>query len=266
MVPARRPQVPQMEGAEVFFRELFEGAGLSLEAYRAGALHRRVPACLRFLRVRDVAGARAKLRANPELAEWVLGIVLLGVTEFCRDPAVFAELRRLIGTMWQGTPRTLRVWSAACSDGRELYSVSILLHQAGLRDAVLLGTDCRREAVRMARAGEFAPETLEGLEPWWREHFQMQRGMMRPSPHLRENMCWRQADLLRRTEPGPWDMILWRNMAIYLQPEAARRVWLSLMDELAPGGLLVTGKADYPPPHPELERVGPCVYRRRTHL
>ena len=79
---------------------------------------------------------------------------------------------------------------------------------------------------------------------------------------LRAATRWKQANLLHSPEPGPWDLILWRNMAIYLKPEVVGTIWQQLCDRLSPGGYLVTGKAEHPPAPLGLERVAKCVYRK----
>jgi chemotaxis methyl-accepting protein methylase len=235
-----------------------------VEAYRGAALQRRAPACLRFLRVKDLEAARLKLEHRPELAAATASVVLLGVTEFGRDPSVFAQLRAVVLPELRGLQRPPRVWSAACSDGRELYSVALALGEAGLLDrAELLGTDCRADAVACAEEATFPAGTLADLDLPWEPYFVRERDKVRAKEALRSRARWKQADLLVRAEAGPWDLLLWRNMAIYLHRSAARRVWETLVAELAPGGFLVTGKADHPPEHPLLKRIGPCLYRRK---
>ena len=64
---------------------------------------------------------------------------------------------------------------------------------------------------------------------------------------------------------APWDLVLWRNMAIYLEPAAAEKLWEAIVAELRPGAYVVAGKADHPP-RGSLERVAACVYRKGTGL
>ena len=59
-----------------------------------------------------------------------------------------------------------------------------------------------------------------------------------------------------------WDLILCRNMAIYLEPASAASLWVSLARVLRPGGALVPGKAERPPRVAGLVPEAPCVYRR----
>jgi chemotaxis methyl-accepting protein methylase len=231
--------------------------------YRSSSLVRRLPACLRFLQVADLGSARGKLERLPHLCEEVLDVVLLGVTEFCRDAGVFGVLRSRVVRKLAGLGRPLRVWSAACSDGRELLSMAVLLREAGaLEGAHLLGTDFRREAIAQAEAGVYAEGLFEKVRAWCGEFFVREAGMISPREELRRALRWKRADLLQAVEPGPWDVVLWRNMAIYLEREAGERLWGDLVGTMRPGGYLVTGKADNPPPWLPLEKVSACIYQK----
>ncbi len=257
------PAAPAPEVTE-FFACLLATAALPADAYRSRALTRRLPACLRFLRVNTVEEAMRRLKAEPALATAALNVALLGVTEFFRDRAVFDALRGAVLPELLARQRAVRVWSAACSEGHELYSIAMLLAEAGrLQGSQLLGTDCRLDAIAAARSGAFGPESLGRLDEARRtRYFTPTRGWATIDPVLRGAVEWRVADLLHSAERGPWDLILWRNMAIYLESDAAEEIWLRLCGELAGGGYLVTGKADHLPKWLPLERVAPCIYRK----
>ncbi len=253
--------------AHEFFWFLFSKAGLNLDAYRGKALNRRIPACMRFLKVRSLEEAHERLSDKPELLAPTLTVALLGVTDFCRDPSVFAHLRDLVLPQFRNAEIPLRVWSAACSDGRELYSVAILLKQAGLLSpSYLLGTDCRADAIRLARIGRYPADSVSGLHGSWLDHFARGHTSVHISREIRDQVCWMKADLLQRVEPGPWDLILWRNMAIYLQTDSARKIWRRLVAQLAPGGFIITGRADYAPSELDLHKVAPCIYQKRCPI
>lgn len=247
-----------------FFEGLARWGGVALDRYRTTALQRRLPACLRYLRMRTADEALAAMTQKPELARALLNVVLLGVTGFFRDQAVFDHLRAEVLPSLEMRRKRLRVWSAACSAGQELYSLGILLAEAGmLADVELLGTDCRATALAEAAAGRFARAAIEALPESWRlRYFDDEGPVVQVGARLRDATTWKQADLLVATEPGPWDLILWRNMAIYLEPADADVVCRRLVDELAPGGFLVTGKADHPGSLLPLRRIAPCIYRK----
>jgi chemotaxis methyl-accepting protein methylase len=265
--PGQNPATPEVES---FLRWLLGRAGLSFERYKPEMLVRRLPACLRAVRAASPAHARSLLQHNPALLWTSLGALLIGVTGFFRDESVFESLRRdpLPSLLRNAAGRPLRVWSAGCSDGAELYSAAMLLAEAGALApgrVELLGTDVRPEALERAEAGAFDAAAVKGVPgDLLARYFRHDGGRYYADAALRRAARWRRADLLAAPEPGPWDVVLCRNLAIYLQPDGAAALWSSLASVLRPGGLLVLGKAERPVGVAGLLAEGPCVYRRVT--
>ena len=162
---------------------------------------------------------------------------------------MFDYLRTHVLPALAGRNHRLRIWSAACSTGAELYSMAILLSEAGLLErSDLLGTDCRGDAIERAKAGLYDAAALKLVPSAARaKYFEPAGQHWRPAAALRRQAHWKAADLLAGVENGPWDVILWRNAAIYLKSRAAETVWRRLASVLAPEGVLVAGKADRPP-------------------
>lgn len=260
--PRALASVPDEESHR-FFEALLAIAGLAPAAYRARSLHRRLPACLRRLQVASAAEARQRLEQEPELTRPLLNVALLGVTEFFRDAGVFERLQAAVLPELAARGGKLRMWSAGCSTGQELYSLAILLREAGLLERCeLLGSDCRPDAVEEARTGVFPWEEVAVLGEGRPERFFTRVGeaaIVRPV--LRSAVSWKARDLLASAQPGPWHLILWRNVAIYLQPDTVAGVWDALIRQLAPGGYVVVGQADHLPPDPRVVRVAPCLYQ-----
>ena len=248
-----------------FLAALLNQAGLRIEQYRTSALLRRIPACLRALGVNSIPEAAQRLAARPALAWTLLDVVLLGVTEFCRDPAVFQYLRTTVLPEVGRTASTPRIWSAGCSEGQELYSVAACLAELDLLERCeLLGTDCRPEAIARARLGEYATGPAPvAPAPWRHAHLFVADNHVRIHPRLRVATKWRVGDVLGDLEAGPWHLIFCRNLAIYLEAPVASALWRRLGEQLAPGGYLVTGKAENPAATGAFIRVAPCLYQVR---
>jgi hypothetical protein len=115
-----------------FLEWLFAQAGLEARRYRPETLQRRLPACLRALRVRSAAQARRLLEETPALVGTALGAMLVGVTWFFRDVSVFDMLRNYVIPTVVAKRKALYAWSAGCSDGAELYSLALLLAESDL--------------------------------------------------------------------------------------------------------------------------------------
>ncbi|MDQ3441372.1 MAG: hypothetical protein M3478_13590 [Planctomycetota bacterium] len=252
------------EEEQAFIRSLFACAGLDANAYRSESLRRRLHACLRAVRATSILEARRALAANPALVSVAINAMVIGVSSFFRDTAVYDEIAFNVLPSLFRTHRPARVWSVGCSEGQELYSTAILLAELGLLDGCyLLGTDCRNEAIHRARDGYYDAAALRSVpRAWVEKYFHRQTDRWRIVSSLRTAVQWRTADVTRVQEPGVWDLILCRNMAMYLRPEASGKLWEMFERALRPGGYLVMGKAERPANARRLSPVGPCLFRR----
>lgn len=250
--------------AAEFLDWLFSRGGLDWRMYRPETLERRLASCVRSLRVQSLDEARRLIEREPARLDDALNSMLIGVTSFFRDPRVFDDLAAAVLPPLIANRGALYAWSAGCSDGAELYSLAMLLEQRGwLGGSYLLGTDCRAGALRLAKAGRYESAAVKHVSPQWRARFLEPDidGWQVRRP-LRQAVRWRQANLLAGLEPGLWDLILFRNTAIYLRTEVSDRLWKQLEGALRPGGVLVLGKAERPTGAKRLEPLAPCIYQR----
>ncbi|HEV2394659.1 MAG TPA: CheR family methyltransferase [Verrucomicrobiae bacterium] len=253
------------EALSPFLRFVLQQSGLGAGCYQPKALNRRVGACLRVLRAPNEAAGLLMLKQNPELLRASLSALLIGVSGFFRDSDVFEHLREVLVADALRLSGAMRVYSAGCSAGQELYSVAILLDELGrLKRSRLLGVDCRSDAIEQAKSGSFAVSELDDIELQRKQHYFRiggHRAFILPS--LRERIEWRVADLGLHNPDESWDLVLFRNVAIYLEAEDANSVWQQLDKQLKPGGLLVTGKAERPPEALHWKRESACIYRKQ---
>lgn len=265
--PIRVPTGEEMERhpmADVaFVRRMLRLAGIRAEGYRITPLIRRIPACLRALRVKDQEAADQVVAGDPQRLQIAVNALLIGTTSFFRDTSVFRELDESVIPALLTQRDEPRVWSAACSDGSELASVVMLFAKhGGLDRSRFLGTDCRPSALRQAAEGIYPPEARELFLPDLVGRFlRCDEKHCRLHPSIATAMEWKLADLLAQPEGSDWDLILCRNLAIYLHPHQAQQLWLQLETCLRPGGFLIVGKAEKPQVD-GLQRVSPCVYRK----
>jgi len=246
---------------------LLRRAGVDPGHYHMASLSRRVGACLRSLKARSLEEARSRLEQEPERLTGAVSTILIGVTEFFRDPHVFACLDEVVLPKLAAGRRRLRVWSAGCADGAELYSVAMLLARRGLLGgSTLVGTDCRPDVLCKAERGWFDRDQVERLPLPFRAPFLVEEGSGgRVCGVLRRAVCWRQGDILAAppADAPCWDLILCRNVAIYLEPAASALLWSRLLQSLRVGGVLVVGKAERPDRQRCLVRLAPCVFEKR---
>lgn len=238
-------------------------SGLNLQDYQAKPLHRRLGACLRKLRVPTEEAAITLLSRAPEQLPSALSALLIGVSGFFRDSEIFEYLQERVFP--QALPNGgVRVYSFGCSAGQELFSVAMILDELGvLTDSHLLGVDCRSDAIEQAAAGRFGLSDLEPLDRLRAErYFQTWGGYGFVVPRLRERMRWAKGKTPEYLPAEMWDVIFFRNVAIYLDPSHAWELWRRLEQQLKPGGALITGMAERPPAPLGLVRESSCVYRK----
>jgi chemotaxis protein methyltransferase CheR len=247
-----------------FYRRLFERRGLQVERYRPAVLLRRERACLRAMGVSSVTDAGAALDRD-ELVERGLQAVMIGVTSFFRDDAMYAALGDVVPTL-ATRPGGVRVLSVGCSDGAELYSVAILLSECGIAAADLAGVDCRPAAIDQARQGIYPRDGVKDLPETVRAHYFVDvRGRadcIQVAAPLRKRCRWWVGDAFALPAGELYDIVSCRNLAIYLEPSAGRDLWARLWEQIRVGGILVVGKAERPDQVSGFRRVGPCLYEK----
>ncbi len=204
--------------------------------------------------------------------------VTVGETYFFRDPALFEYIRHhllpeISGRI--GTTRPIRLWSAGCASGEEAYSLAILLEEERLSDrASLLATDISRSALAKARAAVYGSWSLRASDAAFVErYFNRAHDRLVLDPRFRARVSFEYLNLAIDSYPsmttGTWgmDLILCRNVMIYLDRGTIERVARRLLDCLADGGLIVAGPSD-----PWLAEIVSCetvatpvgiFYRRR---
>ena len=197
-------------------------------------------------------------------------------TGFFREPIHFdclvEELLRPLAEQ-PGRNRKLRLWSAACSNGAEPYTLSILCHElfgeSGLGDVRILATDLSKKSLEAARRGEYSGAVLNGLSAARRSQYFESRaeGDARVSvvrPELRRIVTFAQLNLLQPWPMrGPFDAIFCRNVMIYFDEPTRRRLVQRLKSLLRPGGLLFLGCSENLPERDEdLEVLCPSAFRK----
>ncbi len=249
-----------------FLIYLLQASNIDSSIYRVSPLKRRIAACLRALGVHSIEEARELLEADRSKLPIALDAIVIGVSSFFRDASVFALLEHnLIPELLRHKDHP-RVFSAGCSAGQELYSIAALLHERQrLEGSYLLGMDCRENALDHARAGLFDFTDLAEIRPALRDKYfvPFQKNKFQISPVLHQRIQWRRGDLMHDPLEMNWDLVLFRNVGIYMNPQSVHSLWEKLIHALAPGGIIITGKSERPAEDLPLTRIASCIYKKR---
>jgi chemotaxis protein methyltransferase CheR len=230
--------------AETRSQELSRASGLDLEAYRHEHVAERVRRAVEREQLADLDELAGRLSSDRGARTRFRRSVAVSVSGMFREPEQFDLLQHRLLPLLRGTGG-LSVWSAGCADGSELYSVALLLERCGrLEGARLLGSDILEENLERARA-------------------RLGDGVFSASVAAR--VRFERRDLANDGAPaGRWQLVLCRNVAIYLAPAAKRRLHERLAGALAGGGVLLLGRSERLADAGSLglEPLAPHAYRR----
>ena len=251
---------PELDAAGVadILELLRAETGHDFALYKSGTMGRRIARrmALANLRPTDLAGYHAMLRADRAELDALAGDLLIHVTSFFRDRAVFDVLEQttipdLVRANQAGQP--LRVWVAGCSTGEEAYSLAMLFMEqieAAGRPVKLqvFASDVDAEAITAARDGAY-PGTIEQVVSPARlaRFFVREDAGWRAAPDLRAAIVFTVQDLLADPPFSSLDLVSCRNLLIYLRPDAQARVIEAFHFALRDGGVLLLGSAESPP-------------------
>jgi chemotaxis protein methyltransferase CheR len=212
---------------------------------------KRVKRRIDALGLNGFASYRQRLEADPH--EWrVLDQCChITISRFFRDRAVFeclcSNILPAIAERARSERRQAHCWSAGCASGEEPYSLRILWNLAvrGASDALaIVATDADAALLRRAGDGCYGRTCLREIPPeLTSQAFARAGSRFCIRPQYREGVKFLKQDLRSETPPGPFDIVLCRNIAFtYFVPVLRQKVLAIIADNLIPNGFLVVGR------------------------
>lgn len=235
--------------------------GHDFHGYKPGTFLRRVQRRMQVLQITEIKEYVEALRAEAEEAQQLFNDLLIGVTQFFRDPKEFDLLERdVIPKLFAGKNRDdqLRIWVIGCSTGEEAYTLGILLREyMAALDVVpqvqIFATDLDGRALASARAARFAGTiaadlSAERLARW----FVKEGDTYCIVKEVREMCIFSQHSIIKDAPFSRLDLISCRNLLIYLDVELQNRIIPLFHFALKPEGVLFLGNSENVSRHAEL--------------
>jgi two-component system CheB/CheR fusion protein len=242
-------------GIDSVIQTLRVRTGHDFSLYKRATLVRRIERRMAVHRIDNTLGYALHLRENPQEVELLFKEILIGVTSFFRDPAVWEQLRgevfpQLIEQC--GEHGDIRVWSAGCSTGEEAYSLAMTFleavdaHHAPTSCSIqIFASDLEAEAIERARIGEYPASIAADVSPERLARFFEPVGTgYRISPALRKLVVFATHNVLMDPPFSKLDLIVCRNLLIYLRGNAQRQLIPMFHRCLRQNGVLVLGLAE----------------------
>lgn len=272
----RLPRLSDKEFREIS-RFAYEHFGLDLPAGKKDLVTARLARQMRQGRFSSYSECLKNAAGDPtgQALAALVNALTTNHTSFYREPAHFDFLKKLAQGEFAGTP-VLRVWSAACSTGEEVYTIAAcLVAEAGRSPRgtqntfEIRATDISTKVLSVAAKAVYPTSAANHLPGNWlragflRGHGASQ-GWYRVRPDIAAAVRFEQFNLVdsARAEDG-WHIIFCRNVMIYFDKATQERVVARLASALVPGGYLFVGHSEsFAGINHSLQYVQPAVYRR----
>jgi chemotaxis protein methyltransferase CheR len=240
------------EGFEAVTTFVEDNLQFATSHYNDSYLQRRIKSRMRRTDTDGYVEYLEVLETDDEEHARLLDALSINVTGFFRNPEVWDGIRDVLRTLDRDN-RSIRAWSAACADGREPYSLSMLALDDAQVDAdrvTIHATDINERALRLAREGTYESNHTSDLHDQLQYLSQYEPFVDREGDEftvgqsVKDRVSFEKHDLIRDAVDARYELVVCRNLFIYIDPEFKKRVIDNVLDALRPGGYLVIGKAE----------------------
>ncbi len=255
VVKGRQPQAGEapVDGLKKIYSLLRSATGVDFSQYKQTTIHRRIERRMVVHRIDDHEQYAEYLQTHPDEVDAAYQDALIHVTSFFREPETFAAMERLVYPALmreRGQNRTVRVWVPGCSTGEEAYSLAISLLEymgdtPGAPAIQIFGTDVSERVVEQARKGIFPASIEAQVSPErLRRFFNRTETGWQISKAVRDRCVFARQNVIKDPPFSKIDLVSCRNVLIYFEPVAQKKLIPIFHYALKPGGWLLLGSAE----------------------
>ncbi|MGH7133537.1 MAG: chemotaxis protein CheB [Phycisphaerales bacterium] len=238
---------------ERIFRLLRESTGVDFSSYKSSTLNRRIDRRVLLHKLDDLKEYADLLERDPAEVDSLYRDILISVTSFFRDPAMFEQLKiavfpKLI--QGRGSRDPLRVWVLGCSTGEEAYSIAMAFAEfeegCSTRHTIqIFASDLNEAGIQKARSGVYSRSSVADVSPERLRRFFVEiNGEYRVNKQLREMCVFARQNVLVDPPFSKLELISCRNLLIYLDSLLQRKIIPIFHYALKPGGFLILGNSE----------------------
>lgn len=244
-------------GSEYIFgqilEEIYRHTNIDFKNYKNSTLVRRLEKRLGILEINDLSSYLEYILNHEEEKTALMQDFLIGVTSFFRNPKAYDILEKeVIPKLMNRKPHSgpVRIWSAGCSTGEEAYSIAILLaeylsNNDQENDFTIFATDVDDRAVKIAAKGIYHANDMANIDPTLvSKYFTKTEKNYQIVKSIREKIVFSTHNLVKDPVFINIDLILCRNMLIYMLPEAQNRILQYFQFSLNKDGFLFLGNSE----------------------
>jgi chemotaxis protein methyltransferase CheR len=235
---------------DLFIQAMQRRHGYDFSQYAPASLKRRVLQLVEQLESRTISGLIERLMHEPHLLPQLLDGLTVPASDMFRDPAAFRGLREQVLPLLASYPQ-INIWQAGCAHGQEVYSLAILLEEAGLYERTqIFATDLSERALHEAQEGIYPAREAQqwsrnyqaaGGKHSLADYYSARYNLLKLDHRLRRNVTFAQHNLVSDGVFCEAHLILCRNVMIYFSNTLQDRVLSLFHDSLVRGGFLCIG-------------------------
>lgn len=227
--------------------------GANFGYYKKTTVGRRLNRRAALAGLQDLNNYAQMLRRDGAELERLYADLLIGVTAFFRDRAAFDALAGLaVPRMMERmtADRALRIWSAGCASGEEAYSIAIILSEHALKhdlplNVKIFATDLHHGSLDIASQGLYAASSLKEMSDEIRErYFEPVGNRFQAKASLRRLIVFSSHNIIKDPPFTRLDMVVCRNLLIYLDEVAQKKVLSLFHFSLVQNGILCLGPSE----------------------
>lgn len=251
---------------EEFYAWTKEELNLQLSGYKQNQLQRRITTIMKKSGAEDLKTYAKKIKQDAQVRQAFLDYITINVTEFYRNPVLFAEFERfLIEELATQFPQ-LKIWSAACSTGAEAYSIAIALKEKGLQQkSRIIATDIDQPILEKAQIGMYREAEIKNIDPAiLMKYFSLEDPYYYLQEEIKKLVQFRRHDLILDSYEKGFHAIICRNVTIYFNEDVKESIYKKMSDALVPGGIFFIGATEtiYRPEEYGLKKIGSFLYQK----
>lgn len=238
-----------------------QNTAFRLSDYKLATVRRRIARRMNLLGITSIRAYIEYLRAQKDEPQLLVRDTFISVTAFFRDAEPFHALEQAINELVkaQAVRSVIRCWVPGCASGEEAYSIAMLLEEAlrlhGRTDLqyMVFASDLDEDALEQARGAMYPAGELDCVAKPLRDRYTEQVGThSHVLKSIRNRMVFARQNLLEDPPFARLDLISCRNLLIYLNPPAQRRVFEVMHYALNPQGRLFLGRSESAESHKDL--------------
>lgn len=233
---------------EKFKGQVFSLTHINLDSYKERQMKRRIDALIAKNKYKGYDDYADAIKKDADLLEEFVNYLTINVSEFYRNPDQWKVLENdILPNLIKTSPRTLKIWSAACSTGDEPYSLAMVLSKfMPLHNISIMATDIDKQVLEKARLGLYSEKSIAGLPAEFKSKYfnVVGKSSYQVSDEIKKCVKFKQHDLLKDDYPTNCDLILCRNVLIYFTDEAKNVIYQNFNSSLRSGGVLFVGSTE----------------------